>query len=77
MDPKEKESRQYFLDVLDEYFSRGVDKKKFIDTSRSPLICQDIANIHISIEKIEGNINWGVKIILSTVVAGIIALLYK
>ena len=37
------------IKVLDDYFSR---EKKFIDTSRIPLICQDIRQIHSELSEI-------------------------
>ena len=77
MTTREEDTKQYLLGILDEYFGRGVDKKKFIDVNRIPLICQDIANIHISIDKIEGNISWGVKILIASVLTGLVALIYK
>lgn len=46
MDTEDKK----LIDALDRYFSR---EKKFIDTSRIPLICQDIHNIHESQKEIK------------------------
>ena len=71
------ENKNYLLDVLDEYFNRGVDKKKFIDVNRIPLICQDISSIHKSIEKIEDNVTWIVRLIIGAVLLGLIAILIK
>ncbi len=42
-DKEQKEIDAQLLRTLDAYFSKD---KKFIDTSRIPLICQDISNIH-------------------------------
>ena len=38
--------QQELMETLEEYFTRGVDQKKFVDVSRIPLICQDIKGIH-------------------------------
>ena len=38
------------LKALDQYFSR---QKKFIDTSRIPLICQDISQIHADLKEVK------------------------
>jgi hypothetical protein len=82
MQETEKQQRVFrekdeMLTILDEYFNRGVDKKKFVDVSRIPLICQDISNIHKSLEKIEDNVSWVVKLIVGAVLLGLIALILK
>ena len=66
--------KEEMLDILDEYFNRGVDKKKFIDVNRIPLICQDISNIHIALKKIEDNVTWIVRLIIGAVVTALIGL---
>lgn len=71
----EIDRKQEMLLILDEYFNRGVDKKKFIDVNRIPLICQDISNIHKSLDKIEGNLDWVVKIIIGAVILALIGLI--
>lgn len=38
------------IDALDRYFQKD---KKYIDTSRIPLICQDISQIHKDIKEIK------------------------
>ena len=77
MNPQEQQTKEYLLLVLDEYFNRGVDKKKFIDVNRIPLICQDISNMHKSISKIEDNIKWVVRLIIGAVILAGIALILK
>lgn len=74
-DMNEIDRKQEMLLILDEYFNRGVDKKKFIDVNRIPLICQDISNIHKSLDKIEGNLDWVVKIIIGAVILALIGLI--
>ena len=73
-EPEQKKQRDEMLDILDEYFNRGVDKKKFIDVNRIPLICQDISNIHIALKKIEDNVTWIVRLIIGAVVTALIGL---
>lgn len=41
---------------------------------RIPLICNDIAQIHSNISKINDNISWGVKIIIGAVILGVLKL---
>lgn len=69
--------KEELLDTLDEYFSRGVDRKKFIDVNRIPLICQDISNIHKSISKIEEYISWLIKLVVGGVVLALLAMIFK
>ncbi len=81
---RQARQKEEMLNVLDEYFTRGVDKKKFIDTSRIPLICQDIKTIHEDIKEVketqkemQDNVKWGVRLILGAVVLAFISLLFK
>lgn len=76
-----EQQKQQMLDVLDEYFTRGVDKKKFINTDRIPLICQDIAVIHNKMEtmensmnKIQDNVTWLVRLVVGAVVLALLGL---
>lgn len=74
-EPLQNEQRkQEMMDVLDEYFNRGIDKKKFIDTSRIPLICQDISNIHKDIKEIKGIMSWITRLILGAVVLALLGM---
>ncbi len=66
------QKKKEMLDVLEEYFGRGVEKKKFISTDRIPLICQDISNIHTRLNKIDDNVSWIVKLIIGTVVLALL-----
>ncbi len=79
-----EQQKKQMLDVLEEYFSRGLEKKKFIDTGRIPLICQDIAVIHEKMDnmekgqaKIQDNITWVVRIVLGAVILGLLAIIWK
>ena len=58
-------------------FSAGVGEKRFIDISRIPLICQSIISIESRLKGIEGNLSWGVKIILGAFILGLVALVWK
>lgn len=37
-------------ETLERYFNRGLDSKKFVDISRIPFICDDIKNIHVTMD---------------------------
>lgn len=71
----EENRKQEMLVILDEYFNRGVDKKKFIDVNRIPLICQDISNIHKSLDKIESSLDWAVKIVIGAVILALLGMI--
>lgn len=43
-------------DAVQRAFSAGVDNKRYIDTSRIPLICQSINQIHIDVKDIKESI---------------------
>lgn len=62
------------INALENYFGR---EKKFIDTSRIPLICQDISNIHRDLNEIKDNITWIVRLIIGAVLLALIALVLK
>lgn len=40
---------------LDNYFNRGIDAKRFIDTSRIPFICDDIRQLNRRVSEIHDN----------------------
>ncbi len=61
-------------DALRDVFGEAENSGRFIDTSRIPLICQDIKGMHSSIESIEENISWIVKLIVGTVVLALLGL---
>ena len=68
-----------FSKSLEELFQLPDDdkRKRLIDITRVPLICQAIVGIQARLEAIEANINKGVWIILTTVIVGILALVIK
>lgn len=43
------------LQVLEEFFSRGQQEKKFIDVGRIPFICKDVEGIHSALKDINEN----------------------
>lgn len=70
-----EQQKQQMMDVLEEYFNRGVDKKKFINTDRIPLICQDISYIHDRLGKIDENMTWIVRLMIGAIILALIGLL--
>ena len=68
-----EQQKQQMLDVLEEYFGR---EKKFINTDRIPLICQDISNIHKDIAGIKNTIDWVTKIIIGAVILALLGVIF-
>lgn len=71
------DNQKDMMQVLDDYFNRGVEKKKFIDVTRIPLICQDISNIHQTLEDMKNNQTWLVRLIIAGIVAAVFSLILK
>ncbi len=74
-----EDSQKQIVEALDVYFSKD---RKFIDTSRIPLICQDISGIHKSLLDIKETLNekvvtqdqfWPIKTIVYTGVGIVLA----
>ncbi len=55
----------------------GNGQKRFVDISRVPLICQAVVGIDQRLKSIEGNMTWGVRIIIGAFIMGVVALLWK
>lgn len=53
------------------------NKKRFVDISRVPLICQAIVAMDKRLEGIESNISKGVWIVLTAVIVALIAVVIK
>ncbi len=70
----EEKKAKDMTQTLDTYFDKD---RKYIDASRIPLICQDIATIHDAIEKIQQNLTWIVRLVIGGVVAALLGLILK
>ena len=68
-----------FSKSLEELFSlpEGDARKRFIDISRVPLICQSILGINSQLKDLQSNLTWLVRTVLGAVILGILALLFK
>ncbi len=53
----EKARQAQMMSVLEEFFQRGVEDKKFIDINRIPFICDDIRGIHSALKEINQNMD--------------------
>lgn len=69
--------RDELTKTLDDYFSGGVQNKKFVDVSRIPLICQDISVMHGDIAEIKDSIKWVTRLIIGAVLLATIAMILK
>ena len=76
---KEKQMIDSFQKALEEVFKikDGDGNKRFVDVSRIPLICQSIVQLHEDVGKIRENLTWIVRMIIGSVVLGLLALLFK
>ena len=64
-------------EAVEDAFSAQVLDKRYIDVSRIPLICQSIVGIDNRLTNIEGNITWGVRIVVGAVLAALLALIIR
>lgn len=55
--------------------SDALNKGRYVDVSRIPLICQSIININARLEGIESNASWAVRLILGAIIIAFIGLL--
>lgn len=80
---EEKNQQEFMADAIAKAIEKVFEvpdsdnKKRFIDISRVPLICQAIVTINDRLEAIEGNISKGVWIVLTAVIVALIALVIK
>jgi hypothetical protein len=61
-------------DALRDVFGEKENSGRFIDTSRIPLICQDIKGIHGEVADIKDNLRWIVRLIIGAVVTALLGL---
>lgn len=67
-----------FTEALKQAFSTDLTvdgQKRFIDITRIPLICQSIIGIDSRLDSIEGNIKWGVRLVIGGVIVGVVTML--
>lgn len=58
-------------------FEDTEERRRFIDVTKEKLICQSIVNISSRLDTIEGNLTWGVRIVLGAVILALIGLVLK
>lgn len=68
---------QKIEDAVQRAFSAGVGDKRYIDITRIPLICQSIVGIDSRLKGIEGDLKWGVRIVIGAIIAALLALVMK
>ncbi len=73
------QTKQALLDGLKEVFGYGDERQGSEQMSilvrRIPLICQDVKQIHVDISDIKGNIKWGVRLVIGSLVTALVAAL--
>jgi hypothetical protein len=70
-------TKQEIRQAVQDAFSAGIGENRYIDITRIPLICQSIIGIDKRLKGIEGNITWGVRIVLGAVILALIAVIIK
>lgn len=63
-------------DAVREELSSQMGQSRYINLERVPLICQSIVRIDKSIEGIQGNIVWGVRIVIGAVIMALLGLIF-
>lgn len=74
---REAENTRALTEALRDVFGEHEKTNRFVDVTRIPLICRSIIETNARLNKIEENLAWGVKIVLGTVILGVLALLFK
>lgn len=67
--------RDVLADVLRDVFGEKENSGRFIDTSRIPLICQDIKGIHGTLDDIKDSMKWITRLIIGAVVLALLGLI--
>src|SRR5688572_19817461 len=60
--------------ALRDVFGEKENSGRFIDTSRIPLICQDIKGIHGSLDEINDTMKWITRLIVGAVITALLGL---
>lgn len=55
-------------------FEDSDERRRFIDVTKEKLICQSIVNISNRLDGIEGNLTWGVRIVLGAVILALLGM---
>jgi len=76
---REAQMASAFAKALQEVFSieDGGGRKRFIDVSRVPLICQSIVGIDKRMSAIEDSLKWVTRVVIGAVILALLALLFK
>lgn len=77
LEKQDKRNIEVVSQALRDVFNENVDTKRFVDVSRIPLICQNILGIDKRLNSIEGNLTWGVRIIVGAVILSLLTLIVK
>lgn len=75
----EKRILDSITDTIKDAFKtdNGDGQKKFIDITRIPLICHDIATMRGDIATINDNLKWGPRVVIGAVILALIGMVLK
>lgn len=76
LDLSDKKLSDAIAVALKDVFGEKENSGRFIDTSRIPLICQDIKGIHTELSGIQDNMKWIIRLIIGAVIMALLGLIF-
>lgn len=70
--PDEHQMARIMREQIENVLARGTEQDKAMVLARVPFICQDIKNIDTRLTSIEGNLTWGIRIVLGAVIMAVL-----
>lgn len=64
-------------EAVREELNAHMGDRRYINLERVPLICQSIVRIDKSLEDVQNNITWGVRIVIGAVLLALLAVVIK
>lgn len=69
-------TKRLLTEAIQDAFGKEENSGRFIDTSRIPLICQDIKGIHGEVADIKDNLKWITRLIIGAVILALLGLVF-
>lgn len=70
--PDEEQMARIVRTQVEHVLAQGTEHEKSLILARVPFICQDIKNIDGRLMAIEGNLTWGIRIVLGAVIMAVL-----
>lgn len=64
-------------EAVREELNATMGDRRYINLERVPLICQSIVRIDKTLEEVQNNITWAVRIIIGAVLLALLSLVFK